>query len=310
MKTPARFLIASLAILTLARVEAQEIHIKARFIELPGSVAANLYLGSFNAESIYPAPDDLPQPARATLSQPKFMVGVGASTSFTGIMTESQFRVALRTLESTPGVEELAEPEVTTSSGRQTEMRATEIITVITNFVFAENSGAQSNSITPQTTRVETGPILDATTSILPDSYTIDLRTTASRTEFLGYDKTTNTAVAYNKAGEKINLPTISPSFGIRKASAQVKLLDGQTVVLGGLKELFYDGGKEVSAEPDYFLKTKRPGDHPDGGNTELLVFITVTLVDSAGNRIHSDDEMPFAKGAIPPQDDPVSRTQ
>ena len=37
----------------------------------------------------------------------------------------------------------------------------------------------------------------------------------------------------------------------------------------------------------------------------ELLVFITVNLVDPAGNRIHSDDEIPFAKNSIPPQGNP-----
>jgi hypothetical protein len=31
-------------------------------------------------------------------------------------------------------------------------------------------------------------------------------------------------------------------------------------------------------------------------------VFITATIVDPAGNRIHSDDEMPSAQMGIPPQ--------
>jgi type II secretory pathway component GspD/PulD (secretin) len=33
-----------------------------------------------------------------------------------------------------------------------------------------------------------------------------------------------------------------------------------------------------------------------------LLIFVTPTLIDPAGNRLHSDDEMPFSKEAIPPQ--------
>ena len=99
-----------------------------------------------------------------------------------------------------------------------------------------------------------------------------------------------------------VDLPTILPSFGVRKASAHVKLWDGQTVVLGGLKPRFYDGGKEVSAEPDYFVKTKAARGQPNEQDKELLVFITVTLVDPAGNRMHSDDEMPFAEKSVPPQ--------
>jgi hypothetical protein len=36
--------------------------------------------------------------------------------------------------------------------------------------------------------------------------------------------------------------------------------------------------------------------------NKEVLIFIAATLVDPAGNRIHSDDELPFAKDGVPPQ--------
>jgi type II secretory pathway component GspD/PulD (secretin) len=286
MKTPVRLFVASLGILVFVNAGAQQLHIKARFLEVPKGTWDGLTktIGITNP-----------------LDQP------------VGILTGENTKVAMTTLESRAGVEELAEPEVTTSSGRQTEMRATEIITVITNFVFAENSGTRSNSITPQTTKVETGPILEATTSVLPDNYTIDLKTTASQTEFLGYDTPPTKPVEHiNDSGDRVpvSLPVVLPSFGIRKASAHVELLDGQTVVLGGLKELFYDGGKEVGAEPDYFVKSKLTRGQPDEENKEVLVFITVTLVDAAGNRIHSDDERPFAKGAIPPQDDPVSRPQ
>jgi Flp pilus assembly secretin CpaC len=296
MKTPARLLIASLAILTLAQVEAQEIHIKARFIELPGPVASDVCLGSFNAAGVYPAGDYpaglyRPQPMRDTLNQPKFMVGAGGLASFTGIMTGSQFQVALRALGSTPGVEELAEPEVTTSSGRQVEMRATQIITVITNFTFRETS--TSSAIEPQTNVVETGPILDTMAHVLPDGYMIDLDAKASLTEFLGYDNPTHTTATNNSAGEKIDLPGILPQLRVRQASAHINLYDGQTLLLGKIKT------KAVGAE-----------NVPKPDARELLVFVTVNLVDAAGNRIHSDDEMPFAKGAIPPQDDPLSRTQ
>ena len=38
-------------------------------------------------------------------------------------------------------------------------------------------------------------------------------------------------------------------------------------------------------------------------GKTRLLVFVTTTLVDSVGNRIHSDDKLPFNPSAIPPQE-------
>jgi len=33
-----------------------------------------------------------------------------------------------------------------------------------------------------------------------------------------------------------------------------------------------------------------------------LLIFVTPTIIDPAGNRMHSEEEMPFAQNAIPPQ--------
>ena len=32
-----------------------------------------------------------------------------------------------------------------------------------------------------------------------------------------------------------------------------------------------------------------------------LLIFITPTLIDPAGNRVHTEDEMPSAREGIPP---------
>jgi type II secretory pathway component GspD/PulD (secretin) len=33
-----------------------------------------------------------------------------------------------------------------------------------------------------------------------------------------------------------------------------------------------------------------------------LLIFVTPLLIDPAGNRVHTEDEMPFAQSAIPVQ--------
>jgi general secretion pathway protein D len=35
---------------------------------------------------------------------------------------------------------------------------------------------------------------------------------------------------------------------------------------------------------------------------TNLLIFVTPLLIDPAGNRLHSEDEMPFAQTGIPVQ--------
>jgi general secretion pathway protein D len=33
-----------------------------------------------------------------------------------------------------------------------------------------------------------------------------------------------------------------------------------------------------------------------------LVIFVTPTIIDPAGNRVHTDEDMPFAMNAIPPQ--------
>jgi type II secretory pathway component GspD/PulD (secretin) len=69
--------------------------------------------------------------------------------TITGIMTNPNFQVVLHALEQRIGTEELASPEVTTTSGRQTEMKSTTVITVITGFNFQQGSSATTTGTTP-----------------------------------------------------------------------------------------------------------------------------------------------------------------
>jgi hypothetical protein len=32
------------------------------------------------------------------------------------------------------------------------------------------------------------------------------------------------------------------------------------------------------------------------------MIFVTATIVDPAGNRVHTDDELPFAQASVPVQ--------
>jgi general secretion pathway protein D len=64
----------------------------------------------------------------------------------TGILTDPNFRMVIHALEQRSGTEALAEPEVTTTSGRQTQMRATQVQSIITGFNFQQGAGATSTS--------------------------------------------------------------------------------------------------------------------------------------------------------------------
>jgi general secretion pathway protein D len=66
--------------------------------------------------------------------------------TLTGILTDPNFRVVIRALEQRSGFESLAEPEVTTLSGRQTQMRATDIRTIITSFNFQQGNAGTTTT--------------------------------------------------------------------------------------------------------------------------------------------------------------------
>ena len=73
-------------------------------------------------------------------------LGAPTLATVTGILTDPNFRVALQALEQRTGFETLAEPEVTTMSGRQTQMRATQVIYVITGFDYQQGNNGISTS--------------------------------------------------------------------------------------------------------------------------------------------------------------------
>ncbi len=271
-----------------------QIHIKARFLELPrGAVAGfNQLLGQ--QVPVKPVPTTS---AVADMVNGSPVVRPGASgavpvkpvnaAQLVGILTRTNFISMLRALEARGDVENLGEPEVTTLNGRQTQMRVTQVLELVTNLVYQED--ATNGPIVPQMGKVETGPVLDVVPYVLSDGYTINLALIPSLTKFLGYDKSTNTPVGHNRAGDKFNMPTVLPRFAIRQAVATVNLWDDQTAVICGIPETINVNGSAVTGIPK-------------SSDKELLVFITATIVDPAGNRVHSDKDLPFAQKGVPEQ--------
>ena len=219
----------------------------------------------------------------------------------TGILSDPEFRTALQALEHRQGVETLAEPECVTTGGRQTQMRATDISEFVTNFSLKETS--TNSAVVPQTQKIETGSRVDVVPWVLSDGYTIDLTTIVSQLKFIGYDQVTNDVFATNSIGGKIQLPTASPGFRVQKANATVNLWDGQTLVLGNLKSDFVGGDGQIHNESKFLQEAEKKNGTAD---KELLVFITAWIVDPAGNRVHTDDEMrqiqEKTKSYAPPQ--------
>jgi type II secretory pathway component GspD/PulD (secretin) len=161
-----------------------QVHIKARFIEVSQSdnnqLGMDWYLGQFNlgnnavAQGGNPGSLNVPTTAAnplgafpgATLpqtiadeGQSLFSSGLtsgpgtpGSTTAtITGILTNPNFQVVLHALQSRSGVETLGEPEITVISGRQTQMRATSVVTVVIGLNFQQGTAATTTTGTGAT---------------------------------------------------------------------------------------------------------------------------------------------------------------
>lgn len=160
------------------------------------------------------------------------------------------------------------------------------------------------------TEQLEFGPVLDVMPYVSADGHTIQMTIIPTIKEFLGYDRAAAAAfqpVAQSVGatpGSQLSATQPFPEFRLRQVVTSAIVWDGQTVVLGGL-----------ISEDVTRIKDKVPvlGDIPFAGRffrsessrtlkRNLIIFVTPTIIDPAGNRVHTDEELPFARSAIPDQ--------
>jgi len=246
-----------------------QIHIKARFIEVPRGTV-----------------DGFEQ----------FMVSSNHPVGLVGILTPENARAAIQGLEERKDVKILAEPEMVMLNGRQAQIRTTQMITVVTNSIFEKAlSNSYASSVSFETVSMAFGPVFDVATHTLPDGYSINLDAKATLSEFFGYAKPNKKVIPQwvtNSSGEKLELPVILPAAQTRRGSAFVNLFDDQTVVLtlGRPEQVLFTSPNpaRVSLVAKHIIDAEKE----KGGEKEVVVFATVTLVDAAGNRVHTEKEM------------------
>ena len=126
--------------------------------------------------------------------------------------------------------------------------------------------------------------------------------------EFVGYDLSVQREMTEEEARKRFGAggpqakvaampsdPHPLPIFRMRQVVSSAVVWDGQTLVLEGGAATYETPGKGklptgIAAPPTAAGPRKR-----------LLIFITPTLIDPAGNRVHSPEEM-SSKNAVPPQ--------
>lgn len=256
--------------------EQPQINIKAKFIEIPEESVTNFWNG----------------------------LGLAAvcDASQARLLTPRQAGAALKMLQSTPGCELASESSVTTLSGRQAEVQTIRLMSVVTNInpralkppgVSASPTNGNGLYLTAQ---MPIGPTLDLLPHVMDDGSTIKLTVIPTLAEFLGYDTPTNSIAAYvDGRRRKVDVPR--PRFQVRSQTNSAAVLDGHTLVLDGLL-----------AESVVKIKDKVSGlgDLPLVGGLfrsesktvvkkRMLVFITPTLIDPTGRRLHGENWVPAA---------------
>jgi len=242
-----------------ARQTRVQVHIVARFVEVSREA-----FDAFKAEHSYNAPS--------------WQLGMAKPQSTNGIcvLTDGSSSAVLHALGEKPDVTLLNEMAVTTLSGRQCQMQAVDLQTVVMgiNTQALAFPGVTRSALKTQS--IPSGPVLDIVPTVMTNDWSIHMTLFANVMEFLGYDKPTQKTRVYEDGkSQEIDLPL--PRFRVQNCETRAILRNRQTLVLGceslnvscdGL------GNSTTTTNTDTSLK-------------KLLVFVTPTLIDAAGNPIH-----------------------
>jgi type II secretory pathway component GspD/PulD (secretin) len=204
-----------------------------------------------------------------------------------GALTAAQFRSALSRLEHRNDAKTISEAQVTTLSGRQCQIQT--IIDTPPILFESTNGLVRTNVMVPNAS-------VDIIPTVEPDGRSIRVTVTPALVEFLGYDDP-GTFVVNSVAGglhsaESVGRVLPMPHFRVRQMSANVRVGDGQTLVLARTTVTEMLGEKTVLPTRPLWEDSKH----------RLLVFITPTLIDSNGNRVNPD-EAPLQFDQIRPED-------
>jgi general secretion pathway protein D len=258
-------------------------------------------------------------------------VNAPAVATITGILTDPQFRVVIRALQQRDGADLLTESSVTTLSGRQTQVQVVDLRTIVIGTSLTQTSGTGTGgigtlggggvggvvapSVNYPTATLPFGPTLDVVPYVSADGFTIQMTIIPTYTEFLGYDPPgqfipqAQAATSGGGAAVPLTAQLPLPHFRVRQVTTSANVWDGQTVVLGGLiSESVTKQKDQVPVLGDLpILGRLFRSESSQTQKKNLMIFVTPTIIDPAGNRFHSEDEMPFAQNAIPVQPQPAA---
>jgi hypothetical protein len=175
----------------------------------------------------------------------------------------------------------LNEASITTLSGRRTTLSTTHSMPGPNSLDIGRATKPQG-VVAPIVEYFGIGPEIEILSELSEDAYTVKLDVSSSMTNFLGYGDTIPMPSRMDTRlinGDAIQVPSRDtlpvPRFRVDKIVAHAQVRDGQVLALGH------------PIDP-----TGAPVQKSGDGQKRLLVFITPTAIDPAGNRLHSDDEV------------------
>ncbi len=199
-------------------------------------------------------------------------------TNFAGILTAPQFKVILRAVESSADAKIVAMPQVTTLSGRQAQIQVTDVKTIVSGMTAVVTNGL--TNLVYQSQAMPFGPVLDVLPTVSGDGYTIQMTLSPTITEFLGYEDAKK--LKLSSPDDKGTLPL--PIIRTRQMTTSASVWDGQTIVLGNFSDQMLDAPPDLKGAPKGSAKRQ---------SKQLLVFITPTIIDPAGNPANKDMGIP-----------------
>jgi general secretion pathway protein D len=247
-----------------------------------------------------------------------------------GILTDPQFRMVIHALDQRQGVDVMSAPSVTTLSGRQAQIQVTvqrQILASVNATSSGQTGGTTTGTTTsgtvnpggvvqqaqqlpilqPQPVAIPTGPTLDVIPYVSADGYTIQITMIPTIIDFVGYGNPDIPDAARFEASVQAQVgntrsPVPLPRFQVRQVTTSVMVWDGRTIVLGGLIS------DDVRRRRD---KVPVLGDLPLVGRLfrsessgsakrNLVIFLTAKIIDPAGNRVHTEDNLPYDPSLIP----------
>jgi general secretion pathway protein D len=245
--------------------------------------------------------------------------------AISGIMTDPKFQAVIRALNQKKGVDLLSAPRVTAKNGSKAKIEVVREFIYPTEFdppqipqTFSPpmggggiggigigvNAQPQNFPITPTTpttfTTRNTGVTLSVEPTIGPDGYTVDLQVLPEVVEFEGFIN--YGSPIYTTSVNALGMPSRSviteneikqPIFSTRRVETSVSIVDGQTVVLGGLMR------EDVQKIED---KVPLLGDVPLLGRLfrssvdqhlkrNLVIFVTARLINAAGEPVRQEED-------------------